>query len=92
MNRLTRLILVPVLLVTAVSSLSASARADRAFTTPVAAASTSVSDPVQDGWAGGVGAIACGFGIRFWPVFGWNLGYNALMTISCMLMILDAMS
>jgi len=91
MKHITRFLLVlALLLATAASSLPAPAHADRALTPPAAAASSAVSDPVQDSWVGGVGAIACGFAMRFWPAFGWNLGYNALMTVSCLLMIIDA--
>ena len=34
---------------------------------------------------------ALGGVIRFWPAFGWNLGYNALMTVSCLMMIVDTL-
>ena len=90
MKQFTRSLSLLALLLTLASSLPASTRADRALAAPVSAASTAASDPVADSWWGGVGAIGCGFGIRFWPAFGWNLGYNALVTVACMMMILDA--
>ena len=89
MRRTTRFLLVLALLATAASSLPAPSHANGIVAAPVAAAGAGY--PKEESWWGGAAAIGCGFGIRFWPAFGWNLGYNALLTVSCLMMIVDTL-
>ena len=90
MRHTTRWLLILALAVTAAFSLPVPSRANRA---PVAPASvvTDTHGP-QDHWWGGAAAIACGLGMRGWPAFGWNLGYNAFLVVACVTVLIDSLS
>jgi opacity protein-like surface antigen len=91
MKHFTALLLIFALLMAATPSHAAPSFAGRGLAAPAAAAPAPIADPVQDRWWGGAAAIGCGFGARFWPAFGWNLGYNALLAVACATMLIDAM-
>jgi hypothetical protein len=90
MRHTTRLLLFLALTATAVFSLPAPSQANRALATPTQAAVSGAGGATQNHWWGGAAAIACGLGIRGWPAFGWNLGYNALVTVACITVLLDS--
>ena len=91
MKRTVRLMLLLALLATAASSFPVSSHAqsgDLAGSVPTAG----ISGPTEDRWWGAAASAACGFGMRGWVAMGWNLGYNALLTVVCFTALLDAVS
>ena len=85
MKPITRLFLFLALTVTVASALPVSSFAGGAPPAPLQAVAT--SGPSHDSWVGGVGAVGCGFGIRFGG-FG-NPGGVAATVIFCLIALAD---
>lgn len=75
-----------------ISSLPVSSHAGPGRVSPPEAVQAGpASGPGLDG-GGALYAMACGFGIRYWPALGWNFAWNVAMVGFCTLALMDALS